>query len=88
MSSQFKNYEQDLQDRLRDIKQKIKEQEAVIEKLPTAHPTFMDEYEKLNLLRITQTTIESRQQNRKYFPGGYEPAEIIINQPNNNNYHD
>ncbi len=83
------HYPSQLNYQLNSIRRKIAAQEQIVYKeMKTSHPDFMTEYKKLNLLRMQETTIESRINNLDYFPGGYEVAEIVVNQSNNTNHHE
>lgn len=81
-------YSSQLDKQLIELRRKIKDFEAKVYGMKTSDPQFMDEYAKLNEMRLKEQTLESRINNLGYFPGGLEVAEILVKQPNNTNHHE
>lgn len=73
-------YKAQLEKNKKAIEKKLSIQEDKVDNMRTADSDFMDEYKKLNLLRLDLKTIESRIENVGNYPEGLDVSGLSFNQ--------
>lgn len=72
------SYQSELNRKMKLIKQRILKAETELDQMKTSHPSFIEKYKSLNLLRIDLETVKSRIKNLDNFPGGIMETEYQI----------